>query len=371
MANLLQSSQTQSTAAPSYYTDYLSNLAGAGTNAAQNAQYVGAQPLQEQAFQDVNQAATAYQPQLAAAGNTLNAATSTTSPLAAASTYLNTALSNPAEQAQSYMSPYIQSVIGNLSDIGQRNIQQNLAPQATAAAVGSGQFGSKRGAEVLGQTEANAMRDLNSNIASTLNTGYNTGLQAATAQNQIAGQAGSTAANAAGTGQSNLINAGAQQGNLAATNQQLGLADINALSTLGQQQQTIAQNQQLFPLNNLSTLSGMLRGYNVPTTTTTQLTGSPLSALAAIGSGAKGLFDPTGTNGTGPSLFQNLTGSKDISSFLKTLNSSNPGSQIAGSGTTPTGTLTPGGLSVIADPASTTGYSDSDGNPVNADGTPG
>jgi hypothetical protein len=356
MANLLQSSQTQATAAPSYYTDYLSNLAGAGTNAAQNAQYVGAQPLQEQAFQDVNQAATAYQPQLAAAGNTLNAATSTTSPLAAASSYLNTALSNPAEQAQSYMSPYIQSVISNLSDIGQRNIQQNLAPQATAAAVGSGQFGSKRGAEVLGQTEANAMRDLNSNIASTLNTGYNTGLQAATTQNQIAGQAGSTAANAAGTGQSNLINAGAQQGNLAATNQQLGLADINALSTLGQQQQTIEQNKQLFPLNNLSTLSGMLRGYNMPTTTTTQLTGSPLSALAAIGSGTAGLFAGSGANGTGPNLLDQIK---------KAFGSSDTGNPI--SGTNPS-SQTIDGLPMYSDGKG--GFIDSNGDPFNADGTP-
>jgi len=303
MANLLQSSQTQSTSAPSYYTDYLSNLAGAGTSAAQNAQYVGAQPLQQAAFENVQTAGSEYKPTLQAAGNTLNAATGAASPLAAASPYLSAALTNPAETASTYMSPYIRSVIENLSDVGQRNIQQNLAPQATAASVGSGQFGSKRGAEVLGQTEANAMRDINNNISNTLNTGYNTSLQAAINQNQIANQAGSTAATAAGTGQSNLINAGAQQGNLAATNQQLSLADINALSTLGQQQQTIEQNKQLFPLNNLSTLSGVLRGYNVPTTTTTQMTGSPLSALAAMGSGVAGLFNtPVG----GTSLYDTI-----------------------------------------------------------------
>ena len=50
MANLLQSSQTKSTCAPSYYTDYLKNIATAGQEAQQQAQYVGAQPLQQQAF---------------------------------------------------------------------------------------------------------------------------------------------------------------------------------------------------------------------------------------------------------------------------------------------------------------------------------
>jgi hypothetical protein len=158
-------------------------------------------------------------------------------------------------------------------------------------------------------------------------------LQAATTQNQIAGQAGSTAANAAGTGQSNLINAGAQQGNLAATNQQLGLADINALSTLGQQQQTIEQNKQLFPLNNLSTLSGMLRGYNVPTTTTTQLTGSPLSGLAAIGAGAKGLFEGTGKDGTGLSLYDQIK--KAFGSDNSGDNSGGGGGSSGGGGASP------------------------------------
>jgi hypothetical protein len=75
---------------------------------------------------------------------------------------------------------------------------------------------------------------------------------------------------------------------------------------LGEQQRTLKQNQQLFPLSNLSTLSGMLRGYNVPTTTTTTATGSPLSALASVGAGAAGLFSGSGTGGTGPSLYDNI-----------------------------------------------------------------
>jgi hypothetical protein len=407
MANLLQSSQTQATTAPSYYTDYLSNLAGAGTNAVQNAQYVGAQPLQQQAFTDVSQNAGTFQPaisqaeQLAqSAGNQnitgaaspyLSAATGS-SPLSAMSPYVNQATGysgaqagqplisqgvsmsgldaaspyfsqatqSPADLASQYMNPYVNTVVQNLQDMGQRNIQQNLAPSATAAAVGSGQYGSKRGAEVAGQTQANAQRDLSNQISQLMSTGYGQALTAAGQQNQLLGTLGQYAGNLTNTQAQNAITGGTNlgqlqqgqntiasnlastasnaqnaqnqanltagqtasqaaanqaqaqntaaqnMGTLAQTGQGMSLADINALSTLGQQQQTIEQNKQLFPLNNLSTLSGMLRGYNVPTTTTTQLTGSPLSALAAIGSGAKGLFDATGTNGTGLSLYDQI-----------------------------------------------------------------
>jgi len=319
MSNLLQSSQTQATTAPSYYTDYLSNIASQGANAAQNAQYVGAQPLQQQAFENVGTAASAYQPTLQQAGQTLTSAGGVTSPLAAGANYLAAAGQSPAQQAQGYMSPYINSVINNMSDIAQRNIQQNLAPQATSSAVGSGQFGSQRGAQVLGQVINSANQDLNNQIGQLLNSGYNTALTTAEQQNALQGQLGQIAGNQASANQQNLTNLGAQQSTLAGQNQALGLADINALSTLGGQQQTIAQNQQLFPLTNLSTLSGLLRGYNVPTTTTTTAQGSPLSGAATLGAGLAGLLQGTGTSGTGPNLLSQLTGQSSIGGLFNNI----------------------------------------------------
>jgi hypothetical protein len=180
---------------------------------------------------------------------------------------------------------------------------QNLAPSATAGAVGSGQFGSKRGAEVLGQTVQNANRDILSNQSAALEKGYQSAIDAALKQNQINAQLGSTAGTLASQGQQNLINAGTQQGQLASTNQALNLGEINALATLGEQQRTLKQNEQLFPLSNLSTLSGMLRGYNVPMTTTTTAEMSPLSALAGVASGGLGMITP-GPGGKTP--FENL-----------------------------------------------------------------
>jgi hypothetical protein len=322
MANLLQSSQTQATLAPQYYTDYLSNLASAGKDAVSKAQYIGEQPLQSMAFGDVNRASSAFQPMLTAAGNTLGSAVDATSPLSAANPFLASAGRDPSKAAAGYMSPYISNVVSSIGDLGQRNIMMNLAPQATAGAVGSGQFGSKRGAEVLGQTIQNANKDILGQQYGALDKGYQTALETAIKQNQINAQMGSTAAQAASSGQQNLTQAGQAQGQLASSNQAMELARINALATMGEQQRTLKQNKELFPLSNLSTLSGMLRGYNVPTSTKTTMEMSPLSALAGVGTGIAGLFTP-GVGGK--SLFDNIKasikpgadGSYDLGSGLK------------------------------------------------------
>jgi hypothetical protein len=368
MANLLQSSQTQATEAPGYFNTYLTDLAQQGTNAVKDANYVGATPLQQQAFSQTDAAASAFQPTLTKAGETLTSAGDMTSPLSSAKGYLTSATQSPAELAQSYMNPYISSAVQRMSDIGQRNIQQNLSPLATASAVGSGQFGSKRGAQVLGQVMSNAENDLNSQISKQMTEGYGQALNAAGQRNQTMAQVGSTAGNLASQGQQNLINLGKTQTDLAAQNQDLNLKRINALSTMGEQERTLAQNKQLFPLQNMTTLAGLLRGYSVPTTTKTTAEQSPLSVLAGLGTGAVGLFSGTGTGGTGPSLFQQMTGKTPAEFFRSVMPVAS--TTTAGSGTSTTGTLTPEGLSVMANPSSPSGYSDSDGNSVNANGTP-
>jgi hypothetical protein len=318
MANLLESSQTQATTTPSYYTDYLSNIAKQGTaqiDPTTGAQYVGAQPLQTSAFGEADVGTKAYQPTLATAEKTLGMSGASASPLSAANPYLTSAMSNPAIAAQGYMNPYITSVVNALGETGQRNIAQNLAPGAVAGAVGGGQFGSKRGAEVLGQTLSNANRDILNKQYEAMNTGYNTALQSAIQQNQIANTAGSTAANAANVGQQNLTTLGGAQSSLAGQNQALELARLNAMATLGGQQQTIEQNKQLFPLQNLTTLSGLLRGYTTPTTVKTTAEMSPLSALGTVGAGAAGLLQTP--SGGGDNLLKALTGSSTIPSLYK------------------------------------------------------
>ena len=257
---------TATQAAPSFYTDYLNQLASQGAQAAQGAQYVGAQPLQQQAFSQAQQNVGNYQPTLQSAINL----------------------------AQGVGNTSLAQAIG---DVGEQNIRRNLAPQATAGLVGSGQFGSSRGATALGDTIANAELGL-------------------TAQQQQAMQ----------QDMANKLAAAGQLGTLAGQQQSLGLGDVNALSTLGGQQQTIAQNEQLFPLQQLTNESALLRGYTIPTsqTTVTQAPGqqgqfaqSPLQQIAGIGSLITGLATP---NASGTSAGGNLiSGLGGLSSYIKGL----------------------------------------------------
>jgi hypothetical protein len=369
MANLLESSQTAATSAPEYYNTYLSNIATQGANAAKNAQYIGAQPLQEKAFTNVENVPSTYQPTLTSAGNTLASASGYKSPLDAGANYLSEATKSPAQRAQEYMSPYLQSVVNSIGDIGQRNIQQNLAPAATAAAVGSGQFGSQRGAQVLGQTLSNADRDILNQQYQALNSGYNTGLQTAEQQNQLLGQLGSTAGQQAYQGQAGLTNVGQAQTTLAKEQQGLSLADINALATLGGQQQTIAQNKELFPLQNLQTTSGFLRGYNVPTSTKTTAQASPLSTLGGIVTGTAGFltpkYDSQGRPIAGSSNYDQLVNSLKYG-YNRIVGTNSNGSPITRDNPA---SESIDGLAITRDSRSPTGLVDSNGDPVNYDGT--
>lgn len=290
MADLFQGSalpnvsttQTQQTTAPDYYSNYLSNLASQGQTAAQNAQYVGPTGLQNQAFSQVAQNVGNYQP------------------------YLNQAASLTGQAAQGpnvnqFMNPYTQDVVNQIGVLGQRNIQENLAPQATAGAVGTGQFGSQRGAQVLGNTLRDADTNITAQQQQALQQGYTQALQAAQNQQQLG------------------LSAGSQLANLAGQQQNLGLQDVNALSTLGAQQQQIAQNQQLFPLQNLTTESNIMKGLTVPTSVSSQYSGpmpgayqaSPLQQIAGLGSTLQGLYsNPSGSN---TSLISQLTNSSNNS----------------------------------------------------------
>jgi len=233
----ITTTQQQATATPQFYTDYLNNLASQGNTAAKNAQFVGPTGLQQQAFGQTMQNVGNYQP----------------------------ALTNATNLASDVGQSNIAQALGNLN---QSNIANYLAPQATAGIVGTGQFGSSRGVGALGQVINQA------DIA--------TQAQQAAAMQQD---------------QANRIAAAKQLGDLATTTQNLGLGDVNALATLGAQQQQIAQNQQLFPMQQLTAESNLLKGATIPTATSSSYTGpipgaynaSPLSQIAGLGSLAGGI----------------------------------------------------------------------------------
>ena len=346
MANLLQSSQNTATTAPSYYNNYLSGIAQQATckcGPIQNATYVGATDLQNKAFNTVGCAANAGQPNLGAATNTLGAAAGSVSPLAAGASNLQNATTCAALRAQNYMNPYISCVVNAIGDLGQQNIRQNLAPMATAAAVGSGQFGSQRGAQVLGQTLANANQQILACQAKALQCGYKTALCTGIKQNQLCGQLGQISGTLASCGIKNLTNIGTAQGTLSCIAQQQGLKGVNALATLGCQQRTLLQNAQCYPLQKLTNLSNLLKGYTVPTTTKQTLCMSPLSAVASLGATTAGVLCKLCIKGT------------DIANWIKgtgTTNSADTNTALANAANSQ-GTITPSeisGLDTSEDP---------------------
>ena len=341
----ITTTQQQATAAPSWYMDYLSNLANTSTQAGQNAQYIGAQPLQQQAFAQTAANQGNYQP-------LLNAATGQVNQVGGMSAYgagadalnesigmsganaaqggINAAMQIAPSNIQQYMNPYTRNVVDEMTRLGQQNIRQSLSPQTTAGIVGAGQFGSTRGAQALGQNITNALQDLGGRQSTALQAGYTQALGASQADMARQLQAGVasgqlTAADAqrimqAGQAQGQLTSAdmdarlkSAQQyGALAGQQQSMGLADINALSTMGSQQQQIAQNQQLFPLQVAAQQAALMKGYTIPTSVASTYTGpipgayqqSPLAQIGQIGSGVLGLFQPPTGGGSTP--FQNL-----------------------------------------------------------------
>lgn len=290
MANMLQSSQNKTTCVPSFYTNYLTNLATKGTQAACGASYVGAQPLQTKAFEAACQNAGAAQPSFQTGMGYLGCAANKNISGAAAPYLTQAVNTNTGQLAQCYMSPYINNAVQGMSDVAMRNMQQNLMPQATAAAVGSGQFGSQRGAQVAGQVQANAMQDLNSQIANLLNTGYGTAMNAATQRQALLNQLGSTAATARAECARAKQAAGVGMGQLGTQLTNANIACENALATLGGQQQTIGQNAQCYDLAKYAKLAGIMQGAQIPTKVSTTMCMSPFSGLGTLGSGVLGIL---------------------------------------------------------------------------------
>lgn len=334
---------------------------------------------------------------LTAAATNINAATAI-SPLAAASQYLNAAAVPTSASVRDFMNPYTQDVVNAIGTLGQQNIAQNVAPQAVAGLVGAGQFGSRQGAGALAQNLANAAQGITAQQAQALQQGYGQALTAAQNQAQLYGSLGQAAGGLSQQQAANLLAAGQLQGgltqnaaanqiaagqalgnltqqqtanqlagaatgqNLAGAIQNLGLGDVNALATLGAQQQQINQNQQLFPLQTLNTASGLLRGYSVPTSVASTYTGpipgayssSPLAQIAGIGS-LLGALNTTPAGG-GKTPMQNILDliDKIFNSTPEQLSGPTDNSQTS----VPSGSITynPGG-----------GYTTSYGNVINPD----
>jgi hypothetical protein len=369
MADIGQSSAVTTTTTPDWYTNSMKNLAAGATQygvGGPNApQYVGATDLQNKGFDLASSNVGNYQPSLDAAGNLINkgAAVDITG---AANPYLTSGTSSSADLVGGYMNPYTQNVVDQIRIANQQNIAQNLSPGITAGAVGSGQFGSQRGANALALGISNADIGALAQQTAALQSGYSDALKAAQAQRAAQVNAGQIAGNMATAEAQKNRDLATSRINLANAQQTSGLTDVNQLLTTGAQKQQIEQNKQLFPLDVLNKTASIFSGAQVPVSTTSTMDSSTLSKIATLGSLGAAAFAKDAKGG--PSYaerFMDWLSKGEIGpapTYGNTGNAPQTGGQPGGSlpGSTP---------SVIAD--GNGGYIDTaTGLPVNADGTP-
>lgn len=258
--------QTTQTTAPDWYSNWLSNLASSTQSAVQSGGVAGLSPLQQQAFSLAPSAIVAGQPALTEAQRIATGVGNT-----------------PAtSMVGNYMNPFTQSVLDEINRRGQQQWQQTIAPSVTGGAVGSGQFGSMRGAEAL----ARAGRDVNANIlgtqATTAATAFENALKAAQAE------------------QDANLRASQVLGNLGQEQYKQATGGLDVLSGLGAKEQAQTQAELNYPMTALSNAANVMRGFNIPTTQTQTYTGpmsqaytnSPLQNIAGLLAGAGGIVMP-------------------------------------------------------------------------------
>ena len=251
-------------------------------------------PEQKAAYAGVQDMVGGYKPYIATADVlTSQAAQQSTDPMAVASR----------------MNPYQQSVI----DIQKREAlrdAEKLQQQIGASAVGAGAFGGSR--QALQETEL--ARQTGQRLADIQAVGSQQAYQQAL--NQLAADRAASLA------------AGQQFAGLGTTQQQLGLAGLGALETVGQTKQAQQQRpldiayedfarETTFPSQQVQQMSSVLRGFNLPTSTyaTTQTQQAQPGfgqQLLGYGSGALGLYGAGKTFG----LF---AGGGDVNPGLKAL----------------------------------------------------
>ncbi len=255
LPDVTTTTQQQATA-PEFYTNYLQDIANLGQNAVEQGGVAGFSPLQQQAFQMVPDVAFSGAGSLGASSQLLGQAGATTVP----------------DVVADYMNPYTRGVVDEMGRLQQRSIQENILPNLGAAAAGSGQFGSRRQAQVTG----NALRDLQSDLLGkqmqALQSGYT--------------EAGRTAQ----ADLSRALQAGQGFTQLGQEQQQLGLGGLKAMSEYGGQQQALGQKMLDYPMAQTQAFSQLMRGYQIPTGQIQQQTGpqagaysnSPLSQISGL-----------------------------------------------------------------------------------------
>lgn len=286
--------QGQKTTAPEFYTDYLKTIGSTGQAllGAEAPKYVGEQSLQTAAFDEANNRMFGGQGFLDAASRFGQAGGATTAQQLQGYEYTDPVTGEKTTMGGGYMNPFVKDVVSEINRLGQRQMREAM-PGIGGMGVGTGGFGGKRGLQQEGIAKRQALADILGQQSGALSQGYDM------ASKLAAGDLGRYMQGAQTMGALGQIQSG--------TN----IAELQNLASLGAQQQAIAQGEENFPLQTAQAVSGLLRGYTMPTDVSSTYEG-PLAGLQYSPSGLQmlstigGLFTPTGTAGTGKSAFQSI-----------------------------------------------------------------
>lgn len=254
MADLLTSNvplaptaKTTETALPDWYTNYamqvLANqqaLSAQPYTAYQGPRIADFTPMQQQAFTQAQNAATAYKPGLQQAFQTAQSA-SGMSAAGAAQPYMQQAGQLAPSMINTYMNPYMDSVVNRMGELGARTLREQLLPEIGDQFVRAGQYGGSRQAEAIGKAVRDVAESTQAKQAELLASGYGNAMSSAQADLARLSQLGATAGN---LGQADIASRQASAdllAKLAGQEQNLGLAGAGALQTMGQQQQALGQ----------------------------------------------------------------------------------------------------------------------------------
>jgi len=270
-----------SSALPAWLQEYTRGLASAATTVGGEAYQPYTSPANASTYgQDAGRIA-GYDPSQTQAYNLTQSNVGSYKP------YTDYASQTIPQVVNNYMSPYTDSVVNRIQQLGNRNLTENLMPAVNSTFAGAGQFGSTRNADFAQQAMRNTQDSILGQQSSALQAGYTQAQNAAQADMQ-------------------------RQAALGQQVQNQGYQDVTMLDAAGQQKQALAQknmdlantdftNQVNYPKTQLSFMSDIIRGMPTSSTgftatsnpSTAATTLSPLAAAAQAFAGAKAA---TGTN---------------------------------------------------------------------------
>lgn len=202
------------------------------------------------------------------------------SPLAAAQPYLSEAAKTFPGAVEQYMSPYTKNVVGQIADIGVRQLQEKFLPAIGEEFIKAGQFGGSR----MGEFGARALRDVQEGVlaeqAKALQAGYGQAADIFAQEQARQAQLAGTVGQLGGAQQRALLEAGQTMGQLSTSDLQRLLQSGVSIAEIGQTYGALTA-QDASRLAEIGATTGQLTGQEAQRALQTQIAQAEAAAQDA------------------------------------------------------------------------------------------